>query len=73
MGVIIAGSAAINFLTAVPLMGFLALATLVVIVFTRTPLELSNPEAVSLLVLYAVFLAWMSLESFGLIETVQGI
>ena len=73
VGVIIAGSAEINFLTAVPLMGFLALATLIFIVFTRTHLELSNTEAVSLLVLYGLFLAWMTLESVGLLETVQGI
>jgi cation:H+ antiporter len=73
VGVIIAGSAEINFLTAVPLMGFLALATLVFIVFTRTHLELTNSEAVSLLVLYGLFLAWMILESVGLLETVRGI
>ena len=73
VGVLIAGSAEINFLTAVPLMGFLALATLVFIVFTRTHLELSDAEAVSLLVLYGVFLAWMTLESVGAIETVRGI
>jgi cation:H+ antiporter len=73
IGVIIAGSAEINFLTAVPLMGFLALATLVFIVFTRTHLELTNVEAISLLVLYGLFLAWMILESIGFLETVRGI
>nr|WP_302080168.1 hypothetical protein [Salinibaculum sp. KK48] len=54
-------------------MGFLAFATLLFIVFTRTHLELSNTEAIALLVLYGFFLAWMILESVGLIETVQGI
>jgi cation:H+ antiporter len=73
VGVILAGSAEINFLTAVPMMGFLALATLVFIVFTRTHLELSNAEAVSLLVLYGIFLAWMVAESVGLLESVRGI
>ena len=73
VGVLIAGSAEINFLTAVPLMGFLALATLIFIVFTRTHLELSNAEAVTLLVLYALFLLWMTLESVGALETVRGI
>jgi cation:H+ antiporter len=73
VGVVIAGSAEINFLTAVPLMAFLALATLVFIIFTRTHLELTRVEAVSLLVLYGIFLAWMILESVGLIETVRGI
>lgn len=73
VGVLLAGSATINFLTAVPTMGFLAFATLVFIVFTRTSLELSNREAYGFLGLYAAFLLWMALESVGLIETVQGI
>jgi cation:H+ antiporter len=73
VGVLIAGSAELNFLTAVPLMGFLAGATLVFVVFTRTHLELTDREAVGLLALYGLFLAWMILESVGLIETVRGI
>ena len=73
VGVLLAGSATVNFLTAVPLMGFLAFVTLVFVVFTRTHLELSDREAAGLLVLYALFLAWMTLESIGAIETVQGI
>ena len=70
---LLAGSATVNFLTAIPLMGFLALATLVFIVFTRTHLELSDREAVGLLSLYALFLLWMILESIGVVETVRGI
>jgi cation:H+ antiporter len=73
VGVLLAGSATINFLVAIPTMGFLAFATLVFIVFTRTHLELSNREAYGFLALYALFLAWMTLESVGVIETVQGI
>ncbi len=73
VGVVLAGSATINYLVAVPLMGFLAFATLVFIVFTRTHLELTDLEAAGLLALYALFLAWMILESTGVIETVQGI
>ncbi|MDS0477765.1 sodium:calcium antiporter [Natrinema sp. 1APR25-10V2] len=73
VGVLLAGSATINFLAAVPTMGFLAFATLVFIVFTRTHLELTNREAYGFLALYALFLCWMTLESIGSIETVQGI
>ncbi len=73
VGVLLAGSATINFLAAVPTMGFLALASLVFVVFARTGLELSDREAYGFLLLYAVFLGWMTLESVGLIETVQGI
>jgi cation:H+ antiporter len=73
VGILIAGSVEINFLTAVPLMGFLSGATLIFVVFTRTHLELSDSEAVTLLVLYGLFLAWMTLESVGAIDTVRGI
>lgn len=73
IGVILAGSATIDFRVAVPTMGFLAFASLVFIVFTRTSLELSDREAYGFLGLYAVFLVWMTLESVGAIQTVQGI
>ncbi|ELZ25085.1 Na+/Ca2+-exchanging protein [Halosimplex carlsbadense 2-9-1] len=73
VGVLLAGEATIDFLAAIPTMGFLALATLVFIVFTRTGLEITNREAYALIALYAFFLAWMGLESVGAIETVRGI
>ncbi|SEW30401.1 sodium:calcium antiporter [Halobacterium jilantaiense] len=73
VGVLLAGTATINFLVAVPTMGFLAFATLVFVVFTRTNLELTNVEAIGFLALYVLFLLWISLESVGAIETVQGI
>ena len=73
MGILLAGSATIDFLAAVPTMGFLGLATLVFVVFTRTNLELSDPEAYGFLGLYVLFLVWMTLESVGVIETVRGI
>ncbi len=73
VGVLLAGSATFNFLVAVPMMGFLAFVSLVFIVFTRTHLELTDPEAYGFLLLYAAFLAWMTLESLGVVETVRGI
>jgi cation:H+ antiporter len=73
VGVLLAGSATIDFLAAIPTMGFLAFATLVFIVFTRTDLELTGLEAYGFLGLYLVFLLWMTLESVGVIETVRGI
>jgi len=73
VGVILGGSATINFMIAVPTMGFLLVATIVFIVFTRTDLELTDPEAYGFLLLYAFFLGWMVLESAQVIETVQGI
>ncbi|WP_115865595.1 sodium:calcium antiporter [Halorussus litoreus] len=73
VGVILGGSATVNFLVAIPMMGFLAFATLVFVVVTRTHLELTDYEAYGLLALYVCFLAWMTLESTGVIETVRGI
>ncbi|MXR50068.1 sodium:calcium antiporter [Halovenus sp. WSH3] len=73
LGVLLAGSATISFLVAVPTMGFLMVATLVFIVFTRTDLELTDVEAYGFLGLYGLFLLWMVLESTQVIETVQGI
>jgi cation:H+ antiporter len=73
LGVLLAGAATINFLAAVPTMGFLGFATLVFIVFTRTDLELTGRESYGFLALYVAFLLWMTLESVGAIETVRGI
>lgn len=73
VGVILAGEATINFLAAIPTMGFLAFATLVFIVFLRTDLELTDVEAYGFVLLYVLFLLWMTLESTGVIETVRGI
>ncbi|MFC4448758.1 sodium:calcium antiporter [Halorussus aquaticus] len=73
VGVILGGSATVNFLAAIPMMGFLAFATLVFVVVTRTHLELTDAEAYLLLGLYGLFLLWMTLESTGVIETVRGI
>jgi cation:H+ antiporter len=73
VGVLLAGSATIDFLAAIPTMGFLAFATLVFIVFARTGLELTDREAYGFLALYGLFLLWMVLESIGTIETVKGI
>jgi cation:H+ antiporter len=73
VGVLLAGSATINFLAAVPTMGFLGFATIVFVVFTRTDLELTDLEAVGFLALYGVFLLWMGLETTGGMGSVRGI
>jgi cation:H+ antiporter len=73
VGVLLAGSVTVDFLVAIPMLGFLAFATIVFVVLTRTHLELTNPEAYALLVLYAAFIAWMILETMGVVDGVQGI
>lgn len=65
IGAIIAGGVTFGFVTAVPLVIFLFSSTLVVIVLAATDFEITQIEAYSLLVLYILFLLWMTLESLG--------
>lgn len=64
-GILIAGSAVINFSLAAPLMGFLVLATVILFLFTRTDLKITKQESYSLLTLYICFIIWMTLETLG--------
>ncbi|MFC7070296.1 sodium:calcium antiporter [Halobaculum lipolyticum] len=73
VGVLLAGSIDLDFGTAVPMMGFLTVATLGFLVVTRTDLELERPEAIALLGLYGVFILWMVLETLGVTALVPGI
>lgn len=69
-GILIAGSAVINFSRAAPLMGILVLATIILFVFTRTDLEIKNWESYTLLGFYIIFVAWMVLETIGVTSIV---
>ncbi|WP_458188492.1 sodium:calcium antiporter [Haladaptatus sp. NG-WS-4] len=71
-GVLVAGSAPIDFAVAVPMMGFLTLATVVVFGILRTELQLTTVEAWILLVVYLLFIAWMVLETVGVTRLVPG-
>lgn len=64
-GVLLAGATAIDFGLAAPMMGVLTLATVLLFTVMRTDLELTDAEAYALLGAYAVFVAWMLLETFG--------
>ncbi len=70
VGVLIAGTAVINFSRAAPLLGALVFATLVLFVFTRTDLELENWESFLLLFIYFIFVLWMALETIGVTSLV---
>jgi cation:H+ antiporter len=69
-GILIAGAATVDFRAAVPMMAFLTVATLVLFVFIRLGLALSRRESVVLLLLYALFLVWMGLETVGWVRLV---
>ncbi len=68
VGVVLGGAVVINFSNAVPMMSCLTVATIAVFVLMRQDLELTRRNAVLLLSLYALFIIWIALESFGLVS-----
>jgi len=64
-GVLIAGSASVNYAVAAPMMAFLTLATIALFASLRSKLELLPWECWLLLALYVVFVGWMVLETTG--------
>ena len=69
-GILIAGAAVINFSIAAPMMAVLTLATIALFLVMRTNMVLSRAESVGLLILYGVFLLWIGLETFGVLNLV---
>ena len=72
IGVLIVGSAPVNFAVAVPMMGVLTLATIFLFVMLRTELSLTSVEAYALLMAYLVFVAWIITETAGITNVIQG-
>ncbi len=72
-GVLVAGPSEINFTIAAPLMGILIFATVVLFTFLRTNMTLSSSESWILLLIYLIFVLWMSLESFGVFNLIRGL
>lgn len=73
LGVILAGGSPINFSVAIPLMGMLTLATIVLFTTLRTNLELSRREAVVLLLTYVLIIGWIVLENFKVLDFLPAI
>ena len=65
LGVMVAGTIAVNFTQIVPMMTFLVVATIVMLVFMLRDLELTIRESHVMMVLYVGFGLWMTLEAFG--------
>lgn len=66
-GVFAAGVADVNFERLTPILGVLILATILLFTELRTQYELSRREAISLLLVYTVFLVWVVLAAIGLL------
>lgn len=65
VGVLIAGAASVNVAAAVPMMGYLTVATVVLFAAMRIELTLRKVESATLLLLYVAFFIWMILETMG--------
>jgi len=72
-GVLIAGTAVINFSIAAPMMAVLTAATVVLFLMMRTQMILSRGECVALLVIYVAFLVWIGTETFGVLDWVPSL
>ena len=72
-GVLVGGSAIINFGVAAPMMGVLTFATIALFLAMRTRMVLSRREARLLLLLYLGFVAWIAAESTAMIDLVPGL
>lgn len=67
-GVLVAGTAVVNYSVSAPMMGVLTLATLIVFLMMRTHMVLTTTEAWGLIAIYFVFVFWMSVETFGAVD-----
>lgn len=72
-GVLIAGSATINFTVAAPMMGFLIVATILLFTFMRTDMTLSGTESWGLLLFYVAFIIWLVPEYFEYVDFLPGV
>jgi len=72
VGVLIVGSARVDFSIAAPMLACLVAATALFFVLLRTDLVLSRREAYALLAAYAAFVVWISAETFALVDVLPG-
>ena len=73
IGVLLVGTATVNYALAVPMMGVLTLATVGLFTAMRTELQISRLEGIVLLCGYAVFVLWLGVETIGLTDTLPGV
>lgn len=73
VGVLIVGSVDVNFSTAVPMLGVLTVATVLLFTTLRTDLSLTDGESYALLVAYLLFVAWVVTETIGVTNLLKGV
>lgn len=69
-GVLIAGAVDVNLDVATPLMTYLSFVTIILFIFLRLKLVLTKPESWILLLLYALFVVFIFLDTFQVVEWV---
>jgi cation:H+ antiporter len=72
VGVLITGTATVDFGLAAPMMGVLGVATVVLFVLLRTNLVLEPWEAYVLLGVYTLFVLWLALETLAVVNLLPG-
>lgn len=72
IGVLIVGSVPIDFAVAVPMLGVLTLATVLLFTVLRTELSITTLESYALLVGYGLFVAWVIAETAGVTHLLRG-
>lgn len=72
-GVLLAGTVTINYSVGAPMMAVLTVGTLIVFLMMRTDLLVSRPEAWTLIVIYLLFIAWMGIETFGVVDLIPSL
>jgi len=73
VGVLLVGTTTVNYDLAVPMMGVLTLATIVLFTIMRIKLQITRREAQFLLGCYGLFVAWVAVETLGYINTLPGV
>ncbi|WP_226042094.1 sodium:calcium antiporter [Natrinema sp. DC36] len=72
IGVLIVGSVSVDFAVAVPMLGVLTLATVLLFTFLRTDLSVTRRESVVLLLAYGLFVTWIIAETVGVTHLLKG-
>ena len=73
LGVLIVGSSPVDFAVAVPMLGVLTLATVLLFTMLRTDLSITSTEAYTLLLSYLLFVAWIVSETVGTTNLIKGV
>jgi cation:H+ antiporter len=72
IGVLIVGTVPVDFAVAVPMLGVLTLATVLLFTFLRTDLSITTVESYVLLVAYGLFVVWVVAETVGATDLIRG-